>query len=398
MDAAAFQIPLNAPGVVAFNQQRDALWLLVQAVTFAAPFALVWSGLAARWRDRIARLAGGRPHPAWIMFVALFLMVWALAVAPFAYLMEVVHREAWGRPVDTLQIWAANRGLTLGGQILAAALVAAPLLWIQSRFHRTWWLILTGVVWLAVSAGLIIEQVWIRPALTPVAPLAAGPVKEKFDALTAKCMASPVPVSVGGIDLGGTVVGVGPLTRMYVAPQDLALAKKSPDGEAELIGTLAHELSHYVFHDTWLALWVGGVLMGSTALLTILLGRIAIAAGRTRIGFGDLRDPAAIPLVLALSVLIWTFAASPILLAVQRHIELRADKFAIELTRDNDARLRLWRRYAAENPLWVQDYYWFFETFRASHPSMADRVRLAMSYRPWETGDPQTMDEVCRRK
>jgi hypothetical protein len=195
MDVTAFQIPVNAPGVLEFNQQRDALWLLVQAVMIAVPAAILWSGLAARWRDAMRKAAGGREVLAWILTAAVFLIVWAAAIAPFAYILEVVHRQAWGRPVDDIEIWLANRGLTLVGQVLGAAILAAPLLWLQRRFAGVWWLIASAIVWLSVSVGLTVEQVWVRPMLTQVAALQEGPLKARFDALAAKCVRALSPCS-----------------------------------------------------------------------------------------------------------------------------------------------------------------------------------------------------------
>jgi STE24 endopeptidase len=205
-------------------------------------------------------------------------------------------------------------------------------------------------------------------------------------------------VFVGGVERGGTVVGAGPLTRMYIAPAEIARAGHAAEAEAEVVATFAHELSHYVFHDTWLALWVAGVLILGTAAFTFALGRLAVGVSRGTLGFDSLRDPAAIPLVMMLAMAIWTFLASPVLMAVQRHIELRADKFAIELTRDNTAITRFYVREAAATPQRVQDFYWFFETFRATHPSNAERVRLAMTYKPWETGEQGVLSGICRGK
>jgi STE24 endopeptidase len=395
MDLSAVQIPVNAPGVVEFNQQRDALWLLLQAAVIAVPASILWSGLAARWRDAMARAAGGRATLAWVLFAALFLTVWTAAVTPFAYLLEVAHRSAWGRPTDDVEIWLANRGLMLGALILGAAVLAGPLLWLQRRFPRGWWVIASAAVWMAVSTGLIVEQVWVRPMLTPVAALEAGPVKAKFDILAARCVATPVPVFVGGVDSGGSVVGAGPFRRLLMAPAEIVAARTSKEGEAETIGTMAHELAHYVFHDPELALFTVGGLIFATALATMLLGRLCFAVWGVRLGFRDLGDPAAVPLLLMLGTVVWTFLAAPVLLAVQRHVELRADKFALEMTRDNAARLRVLLREAGESPLRVHDYYWFLETFRATHPSHAARVRLAMTYRPWDSGATGVADRVC---
>ncbi len=77
----------------------------------------------------------------------------------------------------------------------------------------------------------------------------------------------------------------------------------------------------------------------------------------------------------------------PIGLAVSRHLEHEADRFALELTHDNHAAAMAFARLQTENlgnprpgPL--------FTLWRASHPSLGERIDFANEYRPWERGEP----------
>ena len=74
-------------------------------------------------------------------------------------------------------------------------------------------------------------------------------------------------------------------------------------------------------------------------------------------------------------------------LAFSRHLEHEADRFGLELTRDNHAAATAFVRLQSENlgnprpgPLYT--------LWRASHPSLGERIDFANTYCPWEEGQP----------
>jgi Zn-dependent protease with chaperone function len=77
----------------------------------------------------------------------------------------------------------------------------------------------------------------------------------------------------------------------------------------------------------------------------------------------------------------------PALLALSRYQEHEADRFALEVTRDNHAAATTFVRLQEEN-LSVPRPGVFYMIWRGSHPSLADRVDFANRYRPWETREP----------
>jgi Zn-dependent protease with chaperone function len=85
----------------------------------------------------------------------------------------------------------------------------------------------------------------------------------------------------------------------------------------------------------------------------------------------------------------------PVGLAVSRHIEHEADRFALELTRDNHAAATAFVRLQNENlgnprpgPLYM--------LWRASHPSLCERIEFANYYRPWERGEPERYEPLFK--
>lgn len=111
-----------------------------------------------------------------------------------------------------------------------------------------------------------------------------------------------------------------------------------------------------------------------------------LATYRDRVGFERLDDPASVPLLLLLSSVV-SLVATPLLLAGSRHLEHEADRFGLELTRNNHAAATAFVKLQQEN-LGIPRPGAFYTIFRGSHPSLADRIEFANDYHPWATGAP----------
>ncbi len=157
---------------------------------------------------------------------------------------------------------------------------------------------------------------------------------------------------------------------------------------------MAHEMGHFVLHHT-LALVLGAALMATLSLYAVhRLARRLIARYRVRFGFDRLDDVASLPLLLMVAGMV-SFAVTPAVLAFSRWQEREADRFGLELTRDNHAAAETFVRLQAEN-LGVPRPGLLFTLWRGSHPSLASRIEFANGYRPWATGDELRYDHLLR--
>jgi Zn-dependent protease with chaperone function len=99
-----------------------------------------------------------------------------------------------------------------------------------------------------------------------------------------------------------------------------------------------------------------------------------------------LDDVASLPLLLLLLQL-GSFAIMPAALGFSRFMEHEADRFALELTRDNRAAATAFVKLQQNNlshPRPGALFMWW----RGSHPSLGDRIDFANAYRPWQNGEP----------
>lgn len=149
---------------------------------------------------------------------------------------------------------------------------------------------------------------------------------------------------------------------------------------------MGHEMGHFVLGHIWVLL----ALLCALVLATLYavhrsLGFLIARFGR-RFGFTEPSDVASLPL-LVLLFSVFFLIAQPIAFAYSRHIEREADRFALEITRDNRAMVTACTVLQDQNlvhprpgPLYM--------LWRARHPAIAERVAFANHYRPWERGDP----------
>ena len=160
---------------------------------------------------------------------------------------------------------------------------------------------------------------------------------------------------------------------------DTLLAKLS---ERQVRVVMAHEMGHYVLNHV-----VIGLLAGFGGVLVVLFpGPPTWRTGSSRLpnrcGFRQLGDIASLPLLILAAQAI-VLLLMPLGLAFSRHLEHEADRFALELTHDNYAAATAFVCLQSENlsnprpgPLYM--------LWRASHPSLAERIEFANEYRPWE--------------
>jgi STE24 endopeptidase len=88
--------------------------------------------------------------------------------------------------------------------------------------------------------------------------------------------------------------------------------------------------------------------------------------------------------------------ALPPVNAFRQHVELEADRFALELNRNNETQSQMIASWAGQKGN-VSEWNTFFKFFRASHPSLATRITLSNNYQPWKDGKPLVYERDFQR-
>jgi Zn-dependent protease with chaperone function len=178
------------------------------------------------------------------------------------------------------------------------------------------------------------------------------------------------------------VTGFGTTKRIVL--WDTILAKLNRE---QLLVVMGHEMGHYVLGHIWKQILILSVLIVAALYAVHRSSGWLIARFRQRFGFGELADIASLPLVLILFSLA-SLVVTPIALAVSRHFEHEADRFGLEITHDNYAAATAFVKLQQEN-LAVPRPGPLFVWWRASHPTLGDRIDFSNDYRPWESNQPE---------
>jgi STE24 endopeptidase len=345
-----------------------ALGLLVAAV-------LGLTRLGGRIVRAVARPLGG----GWVWQVLLgvpaLMVIGRLVALPLSAYAEVVsHRyglstRSWGLWLRDVGVATAiDAGLTAGGLL--------ALVWLARRAPRTWW------AWAALGAAALVvvgSFLWplvIEPAFNRFDPMPASPLRSELLALAEKNGTPVQDVLVSDASrrtttLNAYVSGFGSTRRIVV--YDTVL-ERLPDAQIESI--VAHELGHVAADDVLTGTLTGA--LGAAAGVAALGWLLSLGPLRRWSGADSPGDPRIVALVLFLMA-VGTLVSTPLQNLVSRQIEARADVHALDLTGDPGAFASMQRGLAVANlsdpdpPAALQ---WFF----GSHPTTAERVRLALDW------------------
>jgi STE24 endopeptidase len=163
------------------------------------------------------------------------------------------------------------------------------------------------------------------------------------------------------------VAGQGPSRRIVL--WDTFVAQMSPD---EVANAVAHELGHLNDRSSLRLVLASLLLVPYLFVVAVVLRWLG---RRKRFGFDGDTDVASLPAAMLLSWAI-AFAGNPLSAAYERHLERRADQYALELLRQPEAfrsmmvKLGTLNRADLHPPGWVV-------VLLTSHPRVIDRIEHA---------------------
>jgi len=385
--AASAPVPVPEPSEKAMRYYRsgNALWVISALWGFALPAFLLFTGFSARMRDW-AQAAGRKWFFTIAIYVAIFTVVTFILELPLAYYQGFVRPHAYELSNQSVGKWLGDslKGLTLsvGFGVL--------FLWIPylllKKSPRRWWLY-TGIVAVPILVfTILISPIWVAPLFNDFGPM-------KDEALEAKILklAHRAGIEGGGVyevdmsvdtkQLGAYVTGV--LNTKRIVLYDNIIEKMNDD---ELLFVVGHESGHYVlghvFH--WLVV-LSAVIIGALWLAHRMSEGVLRRFGK-RFGFDRLSDVASLPLILLMFHLFF-LVITPAVFTFGRHMEHEADRFGLEITRNNHDAATAFVKLQHEN-LGNPRPGLLFKLWRASHPTLGERIDFANAYRPWETGEP----------
>lgn len=372
-------VPEPTPKAIRFQRGNNAIWAFNRAWALLVAGGLAFSGFSARLRDR-ARRIGRNGFLTIGIYAVLYLAVVFAINLPVSFYEGFIRLHAYGLSNQTLGKWLHDAGVGLGVEMV----VGFALTWVpyglMARSPRRWWLYLGLLSVPFLFATMLVEPVWIDPLFNRFGPMKDRALESRILELAQRAgidgsRVFEVEKSVDTKAMNAYVTGVFDTKRIVL--WDTLLAKMDPP---EVLAVMGHEMGHYVLGHV-----VRSILLGSLVILAGLYfvdraGRWLIARFSSRLGFDRLSDIASVPLVLLLMNVSSLFLG-PVALAYSRYQEHEADRFALDLTHANHSAATAFVKMQTEN-LGIPRPGLFYKIFRASHPSIGERIDFCNRYHP----------------
>lgn len=377
--------PKVSEKAIAYRKVNINIWSLNLFLTFAIPILFLTTGLSLKLKSFAECITKSSILQIALYFI-LFTIITSLITLPLDYYSSFINKHNFGLSNQTTAKWFTDylKSFSL------STLVGAIFLWIPYFIIKTspkrWWLYL-GIL----SVPILLFTTFISPTYI-------DPLFNKYTALENKTLEKKIYNQLQRVGLENSKVFqvnksidtkemnaymTGVFSSKRIVLWDTTINNLE---ENETLAVTAHEIGHYVMGHVWKSIVLGGVF---TILILYLVNKTSLWVIRNwgnTLGFRSLHDIAALPLIILL-MNFFIFLGNPIMNTYSRSIEKDADRFELELTKDNASVITSTIKLH-ENSLVLPHPSKIYEVWYYDHPSYYERVKFAYEYRPWKENKP----------
>ncbi len=343
---------------------------------------LLWSGLTLTLRDSAeAFVTRAGTSAAWVtplaavLYVVLLSLLNEIGSLPIAFYSGFVLERRYALSNERFRGWLRDQAKAFAiGLVLASGSVS--LIYGLIRLSPAWWWLGAAVAFALLIVGFAnLAPILLLPLFYRVKPLDRDALRARLLALADRAGARVLGAYEWGLGdktkkANAALAGLGTTRRILVS--DTMLAEYS-DEEIEVV--LAHEIAHHVHGDIWKGIvFESALVLGGFSLAARVLGGVAAS-----FGLRGVADIAGLPLLLLTGGTV-SLVMVPVAHAMSRAFERRADRFALDLTRNPGAFISAMRRLSAQNLAEEQPskiVQWFFY----SHPPVRERIAAAQAFK-----------------
>ncbi len=279
------------------------------------------------------------------------------------YVESHLLERVYGNSEQSARGWLADQGKGAAVGAVVTVLLVALADAIVVRAPRRWPLIAIAATPPLLALATVIVPTFVMPLFNRYEPV-TGELETRIRALAARYGVGDA--SILRFDMSRQTKKANAFVTGVLGTERIALADTLVEAfpNDETLFVVAHELGHYVRRDPWL-----GIALGTASLAATIL----LADGALKRTTGRGLDSPAQGARLAFYASLLQLASMPLMNAVSRAMEARADRFAVAATGDSDAGVRAFRRLAEQNLAELDPPRWA-ELLFASHPSLATRI------------------------
>jgi STE24 endopeptidase len=332
-------------------------------------------GISAAFRDWAVGVAGPSPTLVVVLYVLTLSLLFELASLPFSLYRGFLLERRYGLSTETPGHWLKDHAKAVVIGLVFAEAGAVFVYFVLRNWPESWW-VFAGIAYSLVIILLVnLAPVLLLPLFFTFKPLQKEALRDRLTALASKAGTRVMGVYEWRLSdrtkkANAALAGMGSTRRILLS--DTLLADYSDD-EIEVI--LAHELAHHVHKDIW-----------KTILFDMALTFAGFFAAHQLLQWGvpffelqGMADPAGIPLLLLAGGAIG-LSVKPLLNAVSRSHERRADSYALQMTKNPSAFITAMKRLGQQN-LAEDDPSRLVQAFFYSHPPIKERLQAAQHWK-----------------
>ncbi|MEI6084504.1 MAG: M48 family metallopeptidase [Verrucomicrobiota bacterium] len=354
---------------------HNVLFLVETALTLALLLAFLFTN-ASNYLAATCQSLAGNPWLNVALYGAAVVIATKLVFLPLNWFGDYYLEHRYELSNETFGGWALDELKSLGLNLLMSVLVLNVIYFCLRRTGDAWWLWASGAVLLMGVVMSALFPVLILPLFYKLVPLENESLKQKLVALAQRVGANVLGVYRMSMSdktkkANAAFAGLGATKRIILG--DTLLTEFAED-EIEVV--MAHEMAHYKHGDI-------GKMIGVSAVTTVAgfwICDLVFWFGLQRLGFTDRADLGAFP-VLALGLFGFGLLSMPVNNAFSRWRERKADRTALDLTRNPDGFIRAMRKLADQNLADLSPHP-VIEFFLHDHPSLESRIALAQEWQP----------------
>lgn len=353
-----------------YNRLSRRLLFLDLGLGFVLLLALLFTGASAALAYWLSF-----PLPwAAALYLLILVVAYGVIMGPLSYYQDFVLPRRYGLSNQNLWGWLKDRAKALALGLLLGLCLITVVYWLMDCLPSLWWLAAGFIVFLLSLLLTWLTPTLLMPLFFRLKPLEDGEMKERLANLARLAGIDIKDVYTMNLSSKSTtanalLAGWGRSRRIILS--DTLLQGYSAD---KIEVTLAHELGHHTHHDVAKLMAVQAVAF----LLAFYCAGLALNAGVVLFSFQGTNDLAALPwLILILAMLV--LSLQPLLNWYSRHIELEADKAALELSNNAQAFVGLMTELTDQNLQEAAPGRWAKLLFH-DHPTYGERVKLAAAY------------------
>jgi len=384
----------NATGKAILNYKIIKCFLVLDLIWgLLLPIMFITTGLSEKISDFSKRKGKNLFFSISIYFIIAYSLYFIFYI-PLIFFGGYFRTHLLGLSTQSLLMWTVTKIKAYAiNTAIGVSIVWIPYIIIKKCTKR-WWLYITLLLLPYIIVTVLLSPIYIDPIYNKFTPIKDKALQQKILNLAERSGIKNADLYV--VDksketktMNAYMTGIFKTKRIVI--WDTTLAGLN---EREVLVVVAHEIGHYVLGHIPKSIALGFFGIMLVLYLTNKTCLIIISRLKGSFGIKNISDMAVIPLII-LVINIYSFLGSPVENAYSRHIELEADKFALELTKDNYASATSEIRFLDENLSIPKPDFWYI-IWNCDHPTAAERIELANEYKPWEKGEKLKYDEYIK--